>query len=386
MNLKLNFRYSMSQILYCATLCLTIGFASVYLQDRGFSTSIIGIILAMGNGITTILQPIIASYADKVSYKKVNTLIISLLLSNACLLALLYFINLNKLLFGLLFVVILSINLTITPLLNSLSFSFESFGYKVNFGLARGLGSVSYAFFSMGLGVLAITNIKIFPLINILVNVLCAIFVRLYSIKEIENVSLNKKENKSISLVGFVNKYKKFIILIVGVICVTFGHGLINNFFIQIVQSLNGNSSDMGRAVFIAAIVELPIMAISIKLIRKFKVDNVIKFSLFMFMIKHMITFIAWNMYVVYFAQLLQMFAYALYIPASVYYVYKIIDKEEQITGQSLLNTAITIGSVFASFTGGILIDSIGVKYTLLISAILSIIGFVIAINSVERT
>ncbi|MCI6271450.1 MAG: MFS transporter [Erysipelotrichaceae bacterium] len=386
MNLKLNFRYSMSQILYCATLCLTIGFASVYLQDKGYSNSVIGIILAMGNVITTIFQPILATYADKVSYKKVNLLIISLLLINACLLGILYFINLNKILFSLLFILILAINLTITPLLNSLSFSFESFGYKVSFGVARGLGSVSYAVFSMGLGILATTNIKIFPLINILMNILCAIFVKLYSIKEIENVSLNKSENKSISLKDFIKKYKKFIILIFGVICVTFGHGLINNFFIQVVQSLNGNSSDMGKAVFIAAIVELPIMAISIKLIRKFKVENVIKFSLFMFMVKHTLTFIAWNMYIIYFAQLLQMFAYALYIPASVYYVYKIIDKEEQITGQSLLNTAITIGSVFASFTGGILIDIIGVKYTLLISALLSVIGFVVAFNSVERT
>ena len=50
------------------------------------------------------------------------------------------------------------------------------------------------------------------------------------------------------------------MIFIFGLVLVYFTHTIINNFFIQVITPIGGTESDMGTAVFLAAILELPAM------------------------------------------------------------------------------------------------------------------------------
>ena len=62
---RINILYSFLHFLYWAAVCAANGFASIYLLDKGFSNSQIGITVAIGNILGVILQPLFASIADK---------------------------------------------------------------------------------------------------------------------------------------------------------------------------------------------------------------------------------------------------------------------------------------------------------------------------------
>ena len=97
------------------------------------------------------------------------------------------------------------------------------------------------------------------------------------------------------------------------------------------------------------------------------------------------LTYFATNMIMIYLAQVCQMFAYALFVPASVYYVNKKIAVADRVKGQSLVTTSMTLSGVFANFAGGIMLDALGVGHVLLAGVVLSIVGAVIVISMTEK-
>ncbi len=66
-----------------------------------------------------------------------------------------------------------------------------------------------------------------------------------------------------------------------------------------------------------------------------------------MVFIKHLITFFASAISMIYLGQCFQIVAYALFIPASVYYVRENISKEDQLKGQTLVTMSMTLAESF---------------------------------------
>lgn len=121
------------------------------------------------------------------------------------------------------------------------------------------------------------------------------------------------------------------------------------------------------------------------QLSRKISIDRLLKISAVFFLAKHALTYLAPNMFVIYLAQFLQIGAYSVVYPALVEYIKLNVDLEDLVKGQSLLTTAIALSSVFASFLGGILLDTVGVSQTLFIGVITTIIGLAIVFVTVEN-
>ncbi len=145
---------------------------------------------------------------------------------------------------------------------------FEQHGIEINYGRARGLGSVAYAIASLALGhIVESFSPGILPLFYILFTVLLFIVVKMFVLpkefkNDVEQVETLQEETEQLSFGKFCMKYKKFILFLVGFVLVYFAHTIINNFFIQIITNIGGTSADMGNAVFVAAMLELPTMAI----------------------------------------------------------------------------------------------------------------------------
>ena len=390
---SLNIKYMASQIFYFGAFAAMMGYASVYLLYKGFSNSTIGIILSLCSILAVFMQPALASFADNhknIEIRKIiNTIVaIAIILSVALLV-----IPTNQTLIFILIVSIFSLETTIMPLINTLAFIFEKYGIQINFGIARGLGSVAYALTSMALGyIVEWFSPDLLPICYVVFNALLFIVVHLFVLpKNAQIVNADEESEteaevqENVSLLKFASKYKKFIVFLLGFVLVYFAHTIINNFFIQIVTNVGGNSSDMGNAVFLAAMLELPTMAYFTKLSQKVNCGTLIKASIVLFLAKHAITYLATNMVMIYIAQVLQMGAYALFIPASVYYVNCKVDNKDIVKGQSFVTTSMTMSGVFANIIGGILLDAVGVSEVLLIGVILSLIGAVIVLFTVEK-
>lgn len=390
---SLNIKYMASQIFYFGAFAAMMGYASVYLLYKGFSNSTIGIILSLCSILAVFMQPALASFADNhknIEIRKIiNTIVaIAIILSVALLV-----IPTNQTLIFILIVAIFSLETTIMPLINTLAFIFEKYGIQINFGIARGLGSVAYALTSMALGyIVEWFSPDLLPICYVVFNALLFIVVHLFVLPKNAQIINADEESETeaevqenVSLLKFASKYKKFIVFLLGFVLVYFAHTIINNFFIQIITNVGGNSSDMGNAVFLAAMLELPTMAYFTKLSQKVNCGTLIKASIVLFLAKHAITYLATNMVMIYIAQVLQMGAYALFIPASVYYVNCKVDNKDIVKGQSFVTTSMTMSGVFANIIGGILLDAVGVSEVLLIGVILSLIGAVIVLFTVEK-
>ncbi len=132
-----------------------VGFVSVYLLELGFSNTQIGILIAVAGALTAILQPVVASYADRPSspsIKKIMLVICVIVVGMTILLLLNAGYNFPT---GLLYGGDMVLLQLMIPLVNSLGMESINQGNKLNFGMARGVGSLCYAVTAYGLGLLA---------------------------------------------------------------------------------------------------------------------------------------------------------------------------------------------------------------------------------------
>ncbi len=87
---------------------------------------------------------------------------------------------------------------------------------------------------------------------------------------------------------------------------------------------------------------------------------------------------LAGNIAGVFVSQFFQIGAYALFIPASAYYVNKVMERYDQVKGQAFVNCAVTLGGVFSGLVGGRILDLAGPKVMLAIGTGASMAGMVL--------
>ena len=377
-NRDLNMKYAIIQAGYFAIVCCILGFAAVYLGAQGFGSSQIGIIMAIGSIVTTIAQPALASFVDKKHLSLNRVLVLLALCGIVISLAILIssWVDISFLT-AVLFILLNGALMCMMPILNSLAFAFEDYGIQLNYGLARGIGSAAYAITSLIMGfVVAHISPKLLPVLY--VAILAGLIPQIigFRVRGKKRIRRSAPANQpTISTVEFLKKHVVFMIFLGGFLLVYLDHMMINNFFIYFIENVGGTTSDMGIAVFLAAILELVSMTALERIKNKVNIQSLLIFSGVMFTVKHIITWLAKSMFMIYVAQFFQMFAYAIFIPASVYYVNQIFNKEDSVKGQALVTMAMTASGVFASLLGGFMIDALGPSTTLLIGAIVSVIG-----------
>lgn len=387
-NKSLDIRYACIHGFYWMLCCSMIGYASVFLLDKGFTNTTIGTVLAISNILAVFGQPAVASYMDKTSKLSLRMLISLILVVIIAISLVLCFLTGASMVMVVLTIVAFTLMLTLQPFINSLTFAFEKNGIHINFGLARGIGSVAYAVMSLILGnLVAAFSPELLPFFYVGLSLCALFFVYTFFLPGHKDEIVHQEketEHDQLSMGQFIKKYKTFMLLLVATVLLFFNHSVINNFFIQVVNHINGNSADMGNAIFLAAVLELPTMALFTKFQQKIGCKNMMLISAVFFSVKHVLTYFAVNMFMIYVAQVMQMLAYAVFIPASVYYVSQLVEEHDMNKGQALVTGAMTLASVFASLAGGVLLDALGVSKVLMIGAIISVLGTICMFISVE--
>lgn len=404
---QLTIKYAFLQSTYWISECIIYSFAAVFLQYKNFNNTQIGIVLSLSAILSIILQPLVSAFADKSKKKTVRGIILTLLVIVFAFAIILNIWNNTFILIATIFVIINSIQFTLTPLLNSFALEFLNNGYPFNFGLARGTGSIAFAFTSFLLGhAVSRFSARIIPPFFLIIYVFFFLAVYIYRIKSTHNISTGIQDNNistdktstneaiesdvvpapPASVLGFFHKYKKFSFLLVGIAMVFYSHSLINTYLINIIENVGGDSSDMGLSLTIAAALELPMMASFTLIAKKVKCSTLIKIAAFFFFIKSATIWMAPNVLTVHLSQAFQMLSFALFTPASVYYVNSIINVEDKNKGQAMLGVAtLGIAGTLANVTGGKVLDMSGVPKMMMLGTLVSLIGFIVIFFSTEK-
>lgn len=389
---KLNTNYSLLQMAYWVTSAVLFCFTTVFLQFRGYSNYEIGIVFAAGNIIGFVIQPIIAGYIDRTQRRTLLRFIrLTALLSVLLMLAVYLLPSGSVSLIGAYSLLIAGSTL-LNPLCISLSFYIESWGCGINFSRARALGSFAYAVCNVALGMLVQrVSENAVPAVFIVFAALLGAATLLFNPGDRAHRSMPEKkvehnDEKPSSLHEFARENKRFMLFLVGTAVLYFTHSMICNFMIEFIRNIGGGSEDMGWILAFMTVMEVPIMLLFPKLTKRFKCSSLLRVAVIMFTVKELMIFLAPNIAALYAAEALQAFSFALFVPASVGYVGEVIAKHNAVKGQAFVTAMMTLGSIFASYIGGLLLDTSTPKITLLVGVIVSAVGTLIMLCSIETT
>lgn len=151
-NTKGKISYILMHIAFWCGYAVTWSYTAVYLEDCGYNNAVTGLVTGIGAVISVIMQPVLASMIQK--FEKLNTrtnIIILKLLSIAVSIVIMMRPG-GHYTVALLFMILAAIDASVPSMLSTLAMESVNAGRYINYGLARGSGSIAYALFSLFLG------------------------------------------------------------------------------------------------------------------------------------------------------------------------------------------------------------------------------------------
>lgn len=402
MERNLNISYAGIQATYWMVYAVVGSFASVFLLARGYSNSEIGVILAVANVVAVVLQPMVADFADRSKKVSLVGLIELMTIIMLVFMAGLFVFQQKSLALSVIFLMLLAWHTSLQPLINSLNFKLEESGLKINFGVARSMGSLAYSILCAFMGTLVEKySVSIMPVSG--VAVILMLMVSVFATKKMFDKAIAAKiargevatvateatktedEVEEINLIDFLKRNKVFLILNIGVLGIFFSNNVLNNYMIQIVTNVGGDSEDMGRILSIMAFLEIPLMVCAGALRKKFSCELMLKIAAIGFTVKIALHYIATSVAMVYFAQIFQLISFGLFLPVMVMFINEVMSKGEAVKGQAFFTMMSTVASIVGSLIGGVILDLSGAKMLTLIATIITAAGTLILIMSVDK-
>lgn len=380
-NAKLTALYSSVQGFYWMGYAVIMGFINLYLLESGFSSSTIGVLIAAACLLSALLQPVLAGRADRLGSHALKRILTAQSFLTCAGAMGLIFLPRNPVLTALLYALVIVCLQTALPMVNSLAVLGSR---KPSFGIARSGGSIAYAAASYMLGALAERfGSGVVPAAMAVAFTLLLGVVLFYPLEDTKPVAL---ETKVASGGSFLRRYPRFAAVLVGCILLFLSHVLLNTFFFQITVHIGGGSEEMGIAMALCAITEIPTMCLFGLLLKIMKCHSWFKLSGIFFFLKNLGTLLAWNIPSFYAVQLLQILAFAVITVSSVYYINSIMDSGDAVKGQAYYASTLTLANVIGSVLGGWLLDAMGVPALLAVGTVCAGIGAVILLLFTQET
>ncbi len=368
--------YAVIQSLYFFMLAMVNVYASAYLLNRGFSNGQIGIMLGISNlgavGIQLLSASVITRTGIRIGKVMIGTGVIIAVLALVLLLS-----PLRGVVFCVVYVLVYMLAQSMMASVNSLYRGYHEQGTKINFGVARGFGSAAYSISSLCVGV-AVQRFtpNILPGLYVVPCLLLCIIVFIFNapnVTEQQPSSVTTREKRI-----FMREYPQFYLFFAGVLCLSISNGFTETYLLQIIQRVGGGSSNLGIAMFISAMMELPGMLLYRHFADKIGNRRLLVFAGWMWAAKNFLIMLAPNVYLIYAAELIQFGGYAIYVPAGVRYIAHTLPESEFLKGQALVGSAFTAGCLVAGFVGGPMIDLVGLGATLCGVQIFSVGGVIL--------
>ena len=381
---NLTLRYSTVQFTYWAASTGATSFATIYLLDRGLSSGIIGVLLAVSGILSCLIQPFLASAADRA--EKVILIPLQVLISVLCIAgyAAQLLGELPVLAAGMIYVATLCCSDAMAPLLNAMSVAYNQAGYEINYGAARGVGALASAFAALALGNVFAHLGKLWMILFLLLFRFISLLLMASFPKIKKQRAELEKEETSCSIWYFFSHYRWYCASLLAVLFLGMYHAMTENYMIAIMQRLGGNSSHVGTAIFVAGLTSAPVIFFY-GTIRKQCGDAVwMKTAAISFLIKSVGFYLAPNIYTIYALQLLQITSYGLLGPAQVYYAKDKVKSCDMVKGQAFITAAYALGCSMGNFAGGQLLNQ-GVGTMLLAGIVMAFLGTVLMFLTVNK-
>ena len=380
---------------------ITGSFASVFMLAKGYDNMHIGMTLAAANLLALGLQPFVADHMDKAKGIKIidATVWMTLLMM---LTGVGYFVFTGgSFMLAAVIVAILAIHALLQPLLNSLAFRLSESGTEVNYGIGRAGGSMGFSIIVAVLGTLVEKKGEMS--VPVCAEAACALLIALlfltkYSFSKMkrandieiaghagESAADTDDDDERIDLRAFIRRNKYFFIMNLGISGLLFSNAILSNYMPQIAGGVGGTTEQTGRILSLMGLLEMPTMFFIGTIRKYFRSSTLIKIASVGFTGKIVVCWLAGSVGVLFAAQAFQLVAFALLMPAMVYYINEIMSPGEAVKGQSLFTMMFTFSTIIASFAGGWILDASGAKALTLAAAVVTAAGAAVVFMSIGK-
>lgn len=390
----LNIDYSLIQGFYWMFYAVAAMFVSVYMLGKGYTNTSIGIVIAVGNILAVLMQSILANITDKA--EKISDMAIIKILT-----AVLFVLTAAVLLIGeksmaltVAYTALIVVHTALHPFVNAMSFTLGESGEYVSFGIGRSMGSLFAAVLGLAMGYLVTDfGVDVIPFSGLIILIVLEIVVIVAGVHYRRfTTGSGIRENTAvgevvevISLGEFVSGNIVFMVLSAGIVALFFGNVIVENFTIQIIDSIGGDTEQLGVMIFVMAILEMPAMLFFDKIKKHFSYVFLLRVAAIFFAVKITLMYLADTMTVMYMAQACQVLGYGLMFPAMVSFIDDIMTKGEAVRGQAVFTTAITVGNVLGCVFGGRILDVSTVGTLLLVCSAITVAGTLLICCTVGR-
>lgn len=382
---NLTLRYSATQFTYWAASSGAASFATTYLLTKGISSGTVGILLASAGLLSCLTQPFLASIADNSK----QFVLIKMLLIMSALCCVCFSVQLIPqfplLLTAIFYMIGIWSSDAMVPVLNALSVAYNQTGYSINYGASRGIGSAATAISSLMLGfVIAQFGTTWMILFLLIFRLICMIVIAGYP-KVQKEISDLQDIKESCSIPYFFSHYRCYCVSLLGILFLGMFHSMTENYLIVIMEALGGDSSHVGKALFISAMVGAPVIFFFDQIHKRISDTRLLKIAAVSFLIKAAIFYFAKNITTIYILQFLQATSFAFLAPTQVYYANAKVRSCDMVKGQAFITAAYALGCSAGNFAGGQLLR-LGVSAILIAGIIMTIIGVIIIFTTVNKS
>lgn len=368
--------------------CIAYGFAAVFLQGLGYSNTSLGLIIATGNIIGTALGSVLATQIDKEADRPANRWAFPLLGGMLAVVVLLMIFPQKCAVTSVSYALYIGLCIAINTIQLKMYVDLEHCGEPVNFSFSRGIGSLAYVVLSALLGVLVTKfTVKVIPVCalacTILLGIANVLIDRYFRSKTVTRSVKAEEKTNGKPFFTFMRDNPLFALLLAGNTMFFFAQKTLGTYLVNLVEAVGGNTETLGYMTAYTAAVEVPVMLMYSKLRKLNKKGALLLFAFMFFAIKNTTIALAGTVFMLFVGCTFQAPSYAVYSGAIVDYVDEVIPYEDSAKGQSLIFSAMTVGSVLSCLISGRMIDTRGIVTTKYTAAAMAVLGAVISIIAV---
>lgn len=364
---------------------ILMGYSVVLLQSKNLNPTEIGVAMALSTAFAIFLQPLVAAFSNRHRNVSLKTVMAFLNLVGLIGAAGLYFITSQMALVTLCYVVIAAICNSMLTLIGAYAMEFENRGMKVNFGISRGVGSLAFAIVGFIAGQI-IENFGarwILPMYGAIMVVVIWTTARHITPKEamptpaqgdvIETASVKIKARE------LVRGKPYMVLFFLALFCISYNHTMLDSYQVNVIQSVNGSTSNYGTMMLIMALCEMPSLFLCNRLMKRFGCGAMITGAMIMFLAKDVLLILAQDVTLIYIAQACNLGTVGMYMPAMVYMTNELVEPEYNVSAQAFFaGVGAGLGKVAANMSGGVLIDMGGVHAMLAATIGTILVGLVL--------
>ena len=337
--MSLKARYNLLHLFYWFTVCCINGFIAVFLQYKGLSNTEIGIVSGGSCVATIFLSPFMSSLISRIKGMTIKKLMTYILVTTFVIYVVMSYLPVPVILLMIMYIVMYALNLSTVPMLTMIAMNYINEGTYINFGLARGLGSASWALSALVFGQI-ISEGSVFTVIR---------------------------------------KYKIFFFLLLGFCFMFSGATALSTYLINIVKNHGGNTSLYGVCMFAMAFSELPVMIMVPRLMKKVDSVSLILVASVFYVLRNYTIGLSPNLIVLIIGMMFQGMSYGLFTGVITYYVTYKLELQDQMSGQTMIGMMTSgIGSTLGNVLGGILQDTFGLNALFLFVYFMTAFGAII--------